>query len=436
MQPNVLMCRYVCELLPPTRQAHLRSAGSLGYDAFEELVALGDVPAYVEVVADEGGDARLGALMNVPIRGVKKPMRRRRKIPKEYVIVFWEKAMRRRGIPEPNWPHLPWTSIRFNHDSGASPSADGHRTPTDWLVMWGSSATYIELRGLDALEETPSGMLENCNAAEVDMSSFRDVRVIGDWFMRCANTSVDFFPFSQVHTIKNAFLQVYQPHSIDFWPFRNVVTIGDFFLTNTMLESIDLSPFAHNLKSIGDSFMASSVNLQEIDLAPLSKVTKIGSYFFVGSRLLSSIDLSPLESLLSLGRGCLSACTGLHTVLLPTFDSFSDIVIGKEFLSSCYGLKDLDLSPWHNMTSIPGEFLCQCTGLTHLDLTPFTSVTSVKFGFLSQCSGLIDIDLSPLRNVRPPLLGFMDGCTGIAKIDMSPLVLLTETEREEALRGI
>ena len=90
----------------------------MGYDAFEEVVALGDVPAYVEVVT-EGVDARLGALMNAPICGVKRPFRPRKKIPKEYAVVFSEKAMNRRSMIQPNWSRLPWTSIRYHYDANA-----------------------------------------------------------------------------------------------------------------------------------------------------------------------------------------------------------------------------------------------------------------------------------------------------------------------------
>ena len=425
MQPNVLMCRYVCELLPPARQAHLRSAGSLGYDAFEELVALGDVPAYVEVVAGEGGDARLGALMNAPIRGVKKPMRRRRKIPEEYVIVFWEGAMRRRDIRQPSWSHLPWKSIRYHldpdHPQGSCFTRD---------FMSGSKAALIEpvYEGAEALAATPIGFLSQClNLEHAGLTLFKNVRVIHPSFMLgCGSLTelkVDLSPFSNVHTVRSAVLYGLSIATIDLVPLRNVTSIGDSFLGNNLkLTSIDLSPFV-NVRTIGSHFMSRCVSLTSIDLTPLASSLKIIKHQFLSHCSgLTHVDLKPLKAVDSIGHGMLQWCTGLRTISLPTFDHPDD-TIGPLFLNGCSELQEIDLSPLHNMTVLPAYFLACCTSLTSIDLAPLSGITSRgvlgdEFGYLTP------------YNMKG---NFMVGCTGITHLDLSPMVLLSKKEKKLAV---
>lgn len=424
---TVPMCRHVSELLPPTRQAHLRSAGTVGYDAFEELVVLGDVPAYVEVT--EGGDARLGALMNAPIRGVKKPFRPRKKIPHEYVIVFWEKAMRRRSIIQPNWSHLPWVSIRYHYDVHADRTHPIQHPmyPFDCSVMNGSRATNIEMSGFDTALETPTNFLCNCpNLKVANLSNLSSVQVINTLFMQKANVQVDLSSLHNVHIIRTSMMQQYFHDSIDLSPLRNVVTIGDCFMSLNTLTSIDLSPFV-KLESVGTGFLSTSVELESIDLRPLVSIKSVGPNFLMACSKLTTIDLRPLKGVTKLGPWCLHSCVALTSVMLPTFDHPG--AVGSYFLRSCSALQHIELSPLHNLTTIPENFLLECKGLTNLDLAPFSGVTSIKSGFLSGCSGLTAIDLSPLRNVQAPLTHFMDGCSNIVHLNMSPMVSITRADK-------
>ena len=420
MQPNVLMCRYVCGLLPPARQAHLRSAGSLGYDAFEELVALGDVPAYVEVVAGEGGDARLGALINAPIRGVEKPQYRKKKIPAEYVVVFWEGAMRRRDIPEPDWSRLPWTSIRYHCDPQA---LRGLCLPEDFKIMHRSCATFIELvcNGVEAMKSTPPGYLSYCaKLQDVDLSWFKNVSVIEDSFMVKTGVKVDLSPLSNVHTIKDSMLMNnLQAVSIDLTPLRNVTSIGHNFLACCYkLTSIDLSPFV-NLETIGTGFLRECEALESIDLAPLApSLVSIEGSLLTRCLNLKHVDLTPLKGLLVVGHGVLHGCYGLESVTLPTFDHPD--AIGSNFMGDCMGLQSIDLSPLHNMTTIPPHFLNNCSGLTSIDLTPFSKVRTIsRMG---------------MAHGYPASRGhFLRGCTGIVHLDLSPMVLLSKDEKVESV---
>jgi hypothetical protein len=51
--------------------------------------------------------------------------------------------------------------------------------------------------------------------------------------------------------------------------------------------------------------------------------------------------------------------------------------IGNDFLSGCYALNSLDLSPLTKLTTIGNDFLSGCYALTSLDLSPLTKLTTI-----------------------------------------------------------
>jgi hypothetical protein len=98
------------------------------------------------------------------------------------------------------------------------------------------------------------------------------------------------------------------------------------------------------------------------------------------------------EQTLSISDGTLSlAPSGDDQNLLKAvyFGELNDVTtIGDEFLSSCYGLTSLDLSPLTSVSSIGDYFLYACYGLTSLDLSPLTNVTTIGSNFLTDCYNL------------------------------------------------
>ena len=241
------MCRYVCGLLPPARQAHLRSAGSLGYDAFEELVALGDVPAYVVVTRDQesycfkGGMIRdkdgSGVLrevverhvMNAPVR---LSMRYRREPLPDYSfqdharfpITLSHHALSRRGIISPisckaiGWKTLCWQWIRYD----CSSCSDGGKRGSlpHGLLSELPNVRSADFCGGDDLVRLPGGLLSLCpRLACVITKSWANVTTIES----CVLT-------------QNPLLKY-----LDLSPLENVTFIGDCFLSGCSgLEFVNL----------------------------------------------------------------------------------------------------------------------------------------------------------------------------------------------------
>ena len=138
-----------------------------------------------------------------------------------------------------------------------------------------------------------------------------------------------------------------------------------------------------------------ALELTQLDLSTVSKVTEIGPSFLDGCTSLTSINLS--------GLVCVTK-------------------LGYRFLGGCSALCALDCSPLRSVTHIEGGFLYGCTSLTRLDLSGFTEVTTIGMFFLTGCTALRTLDLSPLRSVTL-MDDFMGGCAFDAPSGISPLFL-------------
>ena len=85
--------------------------------------------------------------------------------------------------------------------------------------------------------------------------------------------------------------------------------------------------------------------------------------------------------------------------------------VGRNFLSSCTALQNLDLSGWNNVTQIGDNFLYNCTSLTTLDISGWSNVTHIGKNFLFYCRALRSLDLSGWSNVTHIGPGFLERCT-------------------------
>lgn len=74
---------------------------------------------------------------------------------------------------------------------------------------------------------------------------------------------------------------------------------------------------------------------------------------------------------------------------------YTNTKLPRSFITECYYLKALDLSPLANMTVFPDDFLMSCDALTTLDLSPLVNLKKLPPFFLSG-TGLTTLDLSPL----------------------------------------
>ncbi len=122
------------------------------------------------------------------------------------------------------------------------------------------------------------------------------------------------------------------------------------------------------LKEIGEYFLRGTSSMVEIDLSPLTKVTRIAAGFLADCATLRRIDLGPFS----------------HSLLR----------VGDYFLSRCVGIQDVDLSPLRLVQTLGYGFMNECTGLVRVDLTALASVAEVGGWLMDGCSGLRQVTVS------------------------------------------
>eukprot|EP01063_Lacrimia_lanifica_P002422 TRINITY_DN1127_c0_g1_i6.p1 TRINITY_DN1127_c0_g1~~TRINITY_DN1127_c0_g1_i6.p1 ORF type:complete len:397 (+),score=41.05 TRINITY_DN1127_c0_g1_i6:60-1250(+) len=133
------------------------------------------------------------------------------------------------------------------------------------------------------------------------------------------------------------------------------------------------------------------------------------------------LDMSGCHNMTTLPDGFLSCCSALVSVRLPP----NVMTIGADLLSACSSLTTVDLSPLSNITSVGDGFLSKCSSLTTVDLSPLSNITSVGHCFLWKCSLLTTVDLSPLSNITSVGDGFLSECLSLTTVDLSPLSNIT-----------
>jgi hypothetical protein len=188
-------------------------------------------------------------------------------------------------------------------------------------------------------------------------------------------------------------------------------------IKNINIESIDLSPLSQ-VQSIGNSFLYGCSKLTSIDLSPLSKIELLENGFLFGCNNLTSIDLSPLKQIKSINDYFMCNCSNLKSINLSHLLNLESI--GNAFMSYCEKLIDIDLSNLSKIKSIGHNFMFSCA-LKSIDLFSFKQIKLIGNDFLVYCSNLKSIDLYPLSQIESIGNNFMESCDGITSIDLSPL---------------
>jgi hypothetical protein len=168
--------------------------------------------------------------------------------------------------------------------------------------------------------------------------------------------------------------------------------------------------------------LLNSNQITKIDLSPLSNIISIDT-FLMGCIKLKDINLSPLKNVTTILDGFLIGCKSLTSVDLSPLKKITNI--GNQFLSNCQRLTSVDLLPLENIKTIGFEFLASCYNLKSIDLSPLKNIITISSGFLTECINLKTIDMSPLKNVKTIDNSFLYGCKKLICINLS---LLTKVE--------
>ncbi len=265
----------------------------------------------------------------------------------------------------------------------------------------------VDLSPLIRLTSIPNGFLEMNYLTTIDLTPLQNVVSIGDDFLKDSRKlkEIDLTPLHNVKSIGSDFLAECRMETIDLTPLQNVESIGSGFLRqnsfteitppsiimpnltkieNEFMDSVyskttielilpnvveiegeflkygtlNIKLIAPKLEIIGGDFMARTPNdifqnnspnlqLQHIDLTGISSVKKIGRGFLMNNRLLETVDLPVFGRLVSIEYSFMSGCTKLESIVLrmPKLKT-----IGKDFMTGCYGLKNIDLSSLTSLT--------------------------------------------------------------------------------------
>ena len=331
MNTNVLMCVHVAMLLgKPHLQAYLRCGGQVGFNAFEELVALQLVPVCLEMVA--AGRDTTGSCSTLPVP-MHIPVSPEGRTDNPQIdgyttsTVYCHKAIQiyNRRV---RWLEQPWHAIRFEWDH--------HHTQTPYNFLSVTHATVRKKAGLQT---------------EDFSNKFRSVTIVG---LEAVSTVGIGFLLGCRHLIQ-----------LDLPPLTNVQTIGCSFMECcTAIKSINLRGL-NKLQYIAHSFLYNCESLEVLDLQNLHQLIEIGSEFMYGCSSLRCIDMSGMTSITSMGDDFMSGCRRLETISVTPSPLTTLSTIGGNFLLNCASVKQnsiqlLLLSGLPNVTKVGAQFMWGC----------------------------------------------------------------------------
>ena len=134
---------------------------------------------------------------------------------------------------------------------------------------------------------------------------------------------------------------------------------------------------------------------------------------------LKNIDLRPLLNLTSIGEGFMSNCKQLENIDLSSLSNVESI--GNKFMYNCKSLQNINLQDLSNVTSIGNIFMYNCESLKYINLRPLSKITSIGNHFMTYCTQLKKIILPSLSNVTSIGDYFMRECPELENIDLSSL---------------
>ena len=221
----------------------------------------------------------------------------------------------------------------------------------------------VHLHALGNLTAIPSSFMSRCSSlTTLSLQPLQHVTHIDMMFLdSCTGlTSIDLSPLSQVIRIEGAFLVGCTGlTSINLSPLSQLQVISDSFLQGcTGLTSIDLSPLS-NVHTIGRDFMSHCSGLTTLDLGPLCNVTELQKNFLKGCSGIQTLNLGgAFRNLTVINNAFLMGCTSLLSLDLAPLSRVTKIC--NSFMMGCGRLRTLDLSPLQSVVSISWGFLLQC----------------------------------------------------------------------------
>lgn len=346
---TTLMCAAVVGLLKSEHLAYIRSAGSVGCNAFNESVALQETEVCVEGLSPEVHG--FAAPMYVPLS-----MERCQESPGSIAIFHHVKLTRNCRsllISEKLAPYR----VRYEWDRV--------QRETPWCFSPGPvrEMVFLQLNGFEDVTTLADGFLSECpRLRNVDLSRLICVTVIGARFMANCGS----------------------------------------------IESVCLSGFSA-LTRIEDGFLIGCKGLLALDMAPLAAVVSIQRSFLRGCVRLQSLDLSRNKKLAFIGDHFLMECSGLRSVVFA--DVFKGASIPHNFMLGCCSLEAINLKGFSGVERVGSDFLGGCRSLTHFDAAGLQFVMAIGPYFLSGCTGLVKADFSALAHVYTFQEGFMMDCS-------------------------
>ena len=181
-----------------------------------------------------------------------------------------------------------------------------------------SEITRLDLSAVSVVTEIGNDFLICCRQlTEVDLSGLCNVTVIGDGFINDTDRleSINLSGFGSVTEIGRSFLRSSALRAVDLSVFRRVTVIEEYFLCLCEhLTSVDLS-WLSNLTEIGDYFLSNCWSLKRVCLSGLRSVVTIGHSFFGDCSSLQVVDgLSALSGVRSIKANFFSYCSGLTRI--------------------------------------------------------------------------------------------------------------------------
>ena len=423
-----LMCVEVAAIVPPSHQALLRCAGSVGADVYEELVARGKAPLYIECKnsLDTGAVTTHRVPTTLPITSDTEPVD----------ACEWPSfgSFFTNHPPDPTssptnhnqqHPLLDMAVLVVTHEYLASSSVSGQRAATRFSHDYNDALNAVKIYPVRRVRYISGGGETGSNWFSAIGSGFKKLE------------SIEFCEVENMRRVPDQFMyNCPSLTSVDLSPFRNVTSIGRSFLfACAALKSIDLSPLSNvtEIEAEGGGFMTGCSSLTSIDLSPLSKITTLCGFLEKCSSL-TAVDFTPLRNIKKVVAPItMCECTALTEIKLiasicPASGSMSPVLLPPGFMYFCSSLKSIDLSPFADVTEVGSDFMVNCRSLTSIDITPFANVTKIGQQFMLNCSSLTSIDLSPFSNVVTIGRHFMYGCRSLTTIDLTPLVKLAAAD--------
>lgn len=189
------------------------------------------------------------------------------------------------------------------------------------------------------------------------------------------------------------------------------------------VEKLTLSGCA-NVTGLPNQFLEGWRRLEHIEFnEPVSLLKMTPSHFLGMCICLRDIDLTPLSNVTTIQHRFLEGCGFLEEIDFAPMTQIA--TIGDCFLKGCKSIKCVDLAPLSRVTCVGQWFLAECSSLEKVDLAPISNITAVRYGFMKRCTKLTKLDLKPLLKVETIGAYFLFECKALKKLNLDRLINVT-----------